>query len=188
MLSLNSAISVLQCPRSDPWGAFPLYCGKCCFTMWRCHLCEWTEFCCGHFVFGPREGHRPCRYGPSFCVPFCLWPLAPLLLAGLNVWVKLLRELNTALLNFFWGGKKDLVAFDVVIHHREDGGFGVVSISWKVYALLAQWIKRLCFSPGFFVKLLVFQPFWRRSPCLFSTPLSLYTRLLPPFCASLLDS
>ena len=46
---------------------------------------------------------------------------------GLNVWVKLLRELNTALLNFFWGGKKDLVAFDVVIHHREDSGFQLVS-------------------------------------------------------------
>ena len=86
-----SAFDLHRCgPRSDPWGAFPLYCGKCCF---------------------------------------CLWPLAPLLLAGLNVWVKLLRELNTALLNFFWGGKKDLLAFDVVIHHREDGGFGVVSIS-----------------------------------------------------------
>ena len=42
-------------------------------------------------------------------------------------WVKLLRELNTALLNFFWGGKKDLVAFDVVIHHREDSGFQLVS-------------------------------------------------------------
>ena len=65
--------------------------------------------------------------GPSFCVPFCLWALVPLLLAGLNFWVKLLRELNTALLNFFWGGKKDLVAFDVVIHHREDGGFQLVS-------------------------------------------------------------
>ena len=42
-------------------------------------------------------------------------------------WVKLLRELNTALLNFFWGGKKDLVAFDVVIQHREDSGFQLVS-------------------------------------------------------------
>ena len=65
--------------------------------------------------------------GPSFCVPFCLWALVPLLLAGLNFWVKLLRELNTGLLNFFWGGKKDLVAFDVVIHHREDSGFQLVS-------------------------------------------------------------
>ena len=61
--------------------------------------------------------------GPSFCVPFCLRALAPLLLAGLNFWVKLLRELNTALLNFFWGSKKDLVAFD----DREDSGFQLVS-------------------------------------------------------------
>ena len=89
-------------------------------------LMSWIFFC-GHFVFGPREGHRPCRYGPSFCVPFCLWALVPLSLAGLNFWVKLLRELNTALLNLFWGGKKDLVAFDVVIHHREDSGFQLVS-------------------------------------------------------------
>jgi len=32
------------------------------------------------------------------------------------------------LLGRFWGGKKDLVAFDVVIHHREDGGFQLVSL------------------------------------------------------------
>ena len=170
------------------WGALPLYCGKCCFTLWRCHLCEWAEFFLWPLCLWAKRRPSTVSIGPSFCVPFCLWPLAPLLLAGLNFWVKLLRELNTALLNFFWGGKKDLVAFDVVIHHCEDSGFGVVSISCKVYPLLAQWIKRLCFSPGFFVKLLVFQPFWRRSPCLFSTPLSLYTRLLPPFSASLLDS
>ena len=140
-------------------------------------FCLWTE-------------RRPstASIGPCFYVPFCLWALAPLLLAGLNFWVKLLRELNTALLNFFWGGKKDLVAFDAVIHHREDGGFGVVSISWKVYALLAQWIKRLCVSPGFFVKLLVFQPFWRRYRVCFPHLYPLSTRLLPPFYASLLDS
>ena len=197
MISLSKAISVAQCHRwfTSLWPTIrPVRCllvilGKTLLYYVTLPPMRMSSiFLWPLSVFGPREGHRPCRYGPSFCVPFCLWPLAPLLLAGLNVWVKLLRELNTALLNFFWGGKKDLVAFDVVIHHREDGGFGVVSISWKVYALLAQWIKRLCFSPGFFVKLLVFLPFWRRSPCLFSTPLSLYTRLLPPFSASLLDS
>ena len=109
------------------WGAFPLYCGKCCFTLWRCHLCEWTEFFLWPFCLWAKRRPWTASIGPSFCVPFCLWALVPLLLAGLNVWVKLLRELNTALLNFFWWGKKDLVAFDVVIHHREDSGFQLVS-------------------------------------------------------------
>ena len=31
------------------------------------------------------------------------------------------------LLGRFWEGKKDLAAFDVVIHHREDSGFQLVS-------------------------------------------------------------
>lgn len=111
------------------WGAFPLYCGKCCFTLWRCHLCEWAEFFLWPFCLWAKRRPSTVSIGPSFCVPFCLWALVPLLLAlaGLNFWVKLLRELNTALLNFFWGGKKDLVAFDVVIHHREDSGFQLVS-------------------------------------------------------------
>ena len=109
------------------WGAFPLYCGKCCFTLWRCHLCEWAEFFVWPFCLWAKRRPSTVSIGPSFCVPFCLWALVPLLLAGLNFWVKLLRELNTALLNFFWGSKKDLVAFDVVIQHREDSGFQLVS-------------------------------------------------------------
>ena len=111
------------------WGAFPLYCGKCCFTLWRCHLCEWAEFFLWPFCLWSKRRPSTVSIGPSFCVPFCLWALVPLLLAlaGLNFWVKLLCELNTALLNFFWWGKKDLVAFDVVIHHREDSGFQLVS-------------------------------------------------------------
>ena len=109
------------------WIALPLYCGKCCFTLWRCHLCEWAEFFLWPFCLWAKRRPSTVSIGPSFCVPFCLWAWVPLLLAGLNFWVKLLRELNTALLNFFWGGKKDLVAFDVVIHHREDSGFQLVS-------------------------------------------------------------
>lgn len=88
--------------------------------------------------------------GPSFCVPFCLWALVPLLLAGLNFWVKLLRELNTALLNFFWGGKKDLLAFDVVIYHREDSGFQLVS-----FPSVAKCIPSLPSGSGVCVFLLV---------------------------------
>ena len=108
-----SAFDLHRCgPRSDMWGAFPLYCGKCCFTLWRCHLCEWAEFFLWPFCLWAKRRPSTVSIGPSFCVPFCLWALVPLLLAlaGLNFWVKLLRELNTALLNFFWGGKKDLVA------------------------------------------------------------------------------
>lgn len=53
----------------------------------------------------------------------CIWYAASLV--STPSWA--LRELNTALLNFFWAAKKELVAFDVVIHHREDGGFQLVS-------------------------------------------------------------
>ena len=55
--------------------------------------------------------------------PSCIWYAASLV--STPSWA--LRELNTALLNVFWGGKKDLVAFNVVIHHREDEGFQLVS-------------------------------------------------------------
>ena len=132
------------------WGAFPLYCGKCCFTLWRCHLCEWAEFFLWPFCLWAKRRPSTVSIGPSFCVPFCLWSLVPLLLAGLNFWVKLLRELNTALLNFFWGGKKDLVAFDIVIHHREDSGFQFVS-----FPSVAKCIPSLPSGSGVWVFLLV---------------------------------
>ena len=51
-------------------------------------------------------------------------------------WV--LSDLNSIVFNFFWSGKKDLVARDVVVHPRESGGFSVVSTRLKVQSLLVQ--------------------------------------------------
>ena len=44
-----------------------------------------------------------------------------------------LGELNTLVFNFFWSGKRDLVARKVVIHPRDLGGFSVVAVQLKVF-------------------------------------------------------
>ena len=51
-------------------------------------------------------------------------------------------ELNTLVFSFFWSGKRDLVARYVVHHSTSQGGFGVVSVRYKVHALLATWVRR----------------------------------------------
>ena len=51
-------------------------------------------------------------------------------------------ELNTLVFSFFWSGKRDLVARYVVHHSTFQGGFGVVSVRYKVHALLTQWVRR----------------------------------------------
>ena len=51
-------------------------------------------------------------------------------------------ELNPLVFSFFWSGKRDLVATNVVHHSTLQGGFGVVSVRYKVCALLAQWVCR----------------------------------------------
>ena len=134
MLSLNSAISVLQClwftslwPTMRHVGCPPVILWKMLLYFVTLPPVRMRWIFLWPFCLWAKRRPSTVSIGPSFCVPFCLWALVPLLLAGLNFWVKLLRELNTALLNFFWGGKKDLVAFDVVIHHREDSGFQLVS-------------------------------------------------------------
>ena len=59
-------------------------------------------------------------------------------------WV--VRELNSLVFKFFWKGKVDLVARTVVVQPCCAGGFGVVSIQLKVYALLVQWVRRFVVS------------------------------------------
>ena len=134
MLSLNSAISVLQClwftslwPTIRHVACLPVILWKMLLYFVTLPPMRMSWIFLWPFCLWAKRRPSTVSIGPSFCVPFCLWALVPLLLAGLNFWVKLLRELNTGLLNFFWGGKKDLVAFDVVIHHREDSGFQLVS-------------------------------------------------------------
>ena len=67
-----------------------------------------------------------------------VWYVASLL--PMPDWV--VSELNTLVFSFFWSGKRDLVARDVVYHSTFQGGFGVVFVRYTVHALLAQWVRR----------------------------------------------
>ena len=61
-------------------------------------------------------------------------------LIPMPVWV--LASLNRLIFPFFWGGKVDLVARDVVIQPPDFGGFSLVSVQLKVWALHVQWVGR----------------------------------------------
>ena len=69
-------------------------------------------------------------------------------------WV--VSELNTLVFSFFWSGKRDLVARDVVYHSTFQGGFGVVSVRYKVHALLAQWVRRYVTAPNAWAHMMIF--------------------------------
>ena len=69
-------------------------------------------------------------------------------------WV--VSELNTLVFSFFWSGKRDLVARDVVYHSTFQGGFGVVSVRYKVHALLAQWVRRYVTAPNAWAHMMTF--------------------------------
>lgn len=102
-------------------------------------------------------------------------------------WV--LSELNSLCFKFFWSGKRDLVARDVVCQPRELGGFSVVNTSFKVAALLVQWVRRFMASPNAWVSLLTYWFFDRFgvSPfVVFSSPFDFDPSCLPPFYCSLL--
>ena len=70
---------------------------------------------------------------------------------------RVLRELNKAVFNFFWNGKPDLVTRDVIVQPPSCGGFSVVNIQLKIWALLLQWVKRFSSSPSTWVS---FFSFW----------------------------
>ena len=100
-----------------------------------------------------------------------------------------LAELNSLVFKFFWSGKKDLVARNVVIHARESGGFCVISTAFKVQSLLVQWIKRFASSPSGWVGLMSywFHLLFNATPLdVFSEPLNFPPDILPPFYAALL--
>ena len=62
-----------------------------------------------------------------------------------------LRELASLVFSFFWKGKPDSVAREVVCQPTSLGRFGVVSIELKACALLVQWIRRLVTKPASWV-------------------------------------
>lgn len=43
--------------------------------------------------------------------------------------------------SFFWGGKRDLVCRDAVVQPHGSGGFGAVSVSFKVWTLHVKWVR-----------------------------------------------
>ena len=67
-----------------------------------------------------------------------IWYVASLI--PIPVWV--LASLNRLIFPFFWGGKADLVARDVVIQSLDFGGFSLVCVQLKVWALHVQWVGR----------------------------------------------
>ena len=105
-------------------------------------------------------------------------------------WV--LRELNHSVFQFFYNGKPDLVTRDVIAQPPSCGGFSVVNVQLKVWALLLQWVKRLSLSPSSWVSLF---SFWcnhgfRASPVeILSSPLRFPgTGGLPGFYLALLTA
>lgn len=60
-------------------------------------------------------------------------------------WV--LRELNHLVFQFFYNDKPDLVTRDVIVQPPSCGGFSVVNVQLKVWALLLQWVRRFSLSP-----------------------------------------
>ena len=102
----------------------------------------------------------------------------------------MLRKLNQLVFKFFWSGKRDLVARRVVVQPTSCGGFSVVDVELKVWALLLQWVRRLVASPSTWVSFLSYwcACFWNASPVhVFSAPSHFGDLVrLPSFYAALL--
>ena len=113
-----------------------------------------------------------------------IWYVAALV--HMPEWV--VKELNTLVFNFFWKGKRDLVSRSVVVQPSLFGGFSVVSVKFKVWSLIAQWVKRFASSPASWT---AFMSYWF-SCCFGVTPTDVFSRpwdfdpkLLPCFYESL---
>ena len=65
-------------------------------------------------------------------------------------------ELNSLVFSFLYSGKRDLVARDVVHHSTLQGGLGVVSVHYKVHALLAQWFRGYATAPNAWAHMMTF--------------------------------
>ena len=68
-----------------------------------------------------------------------VWYVASLI--HMPTWVA--KELSSLAFSFFWFGKRELVFCSVVIQSPLCGGFSVVNVQYKVWALLGQWVRRL---------------------------------------------
>ena len=96
----------------------------------------------------------------------------------------ILSELTTRIFNFFWAGKRDLVARKVLYHTKCQGGFSVVSVEFKLHSFLAQWFCCFGVIPVAWVSLLTFWCFDRfgASPlAVLSQPSAYNISALPSF-------
>jgi len=104
-------------------------------------------------------------------------------------WV--LSKLSSLVLKFFWAGNRDLVRRDVVVQKKDSGGFSVVSVKFKVQALLEQWIKRSQEYQGGWISLLpywLFDHFAIYLPTILESPSLFSLALLPPFYGAVFDA
>lgn len=114
-----------------------------------------------------------------------VWYVASLI--HMPPWV--LRELNSLVFAFFWKGGRELVARSSVVQHTVFGGFSVINVKFKVFSLLAQWVKRFASSLASWS---LFMTFWFRSSLdlspveVFSQPFDVDIRCLPLFYQSLI--
>ena len=116
-----------------------------------------------------------------------IWYVASLV--HMPSWV--LKKLISLVFNFFWAGKKDLVRRDVVVQKKESGGFSVVSVKFKVQALLVQWVKRSQDSHGGWISLLTYWLFDRFGidlQTMLESPSRFPLKLLPPFYEAVFDA
>ena len=103
-----------------------------------------------------------------------------------------LHEVNQLVFKFFWRGKRDLVARRVVVQPTSCGGFSVVDLELKVWALLLQRVRRLSDSPSTWISFFSFWCIrtWGVSPVqVLSTPSRFSDlRRLPCFYRALLSA
>ena len=114
-----------------------------------------------------------------------VWYVASLV--HMPAWVA--KELASLAFSFFWSGKRELVSRSVVSQSSLFGGFSVVSVQYKVWALLGQWVRRFASSSAGWSSLMSFcfvSSFGVLPSVVFSSPFCYDPRVLPPFYSSLL--
>lgn len=101
------------------------------------------------------------------------------------------RSSTHLFLNSFGLVKKNLVRRDVVFQKKDSGGFSVVSVKFKVQALLVQWVKRSQEFQGGWISLLTYWLFDRFGidlPIILESVSLFSLALLSPFYRTVFDA
>ena len=116
-----------------------------------------------------------------------LWYVASLIPVPEWVYAELLKQIY----QFFWAGKRDLVARVVVVQPPSAGGFSVVDPRLKTTSLLVQWVRRLVVSPNSWTSFLSYWCSVRLGSSVhdvLSSPFVFSWDPLPPFYRALLSA